>query len=108
MVLTDGTNGHYLSHYVSPPSNGSTAEWIVERPTPQGSSSNPGLADFRSVAFTVCNALRNGSNVSLINLPNNQITMFSNDGGHVLALPGGLTPDGVGADFTVYWQNYGP
>jgi hypothetical protein len=104
MWLEDFATGNYLSQTNNQISNGSTAEWIVERPTVNNSL--PPLCDFRGVNFYSDEAWQNGTNYPLNNLPYNVITpMWSNNWSQVLATTGGLGSDG---SFTVNWQAYGP
>jgi hypothetical protein len=106
MVIEDTTTGAYADKTNTNFSNGSTAEWIVERPTVSGAF--PGLADFNYVAFQGCKAAKNSAYVSLIDLPHNYSNMYSNNNTTVLASPGALSVGSNGTNFNVNWRNYGP
>lgn len=64
--------------------DGSTAEYIAERPTVNGSLTN--LSNFKTMTFT--SAYTNGNN--LANYGNFSITMVNGSTGRTLATPGGL------------------
>ncbi|MEO7003314.1 MAG: G1 family glutamic endopeptidase [Ktedonobacterales bacterium] len=102
------SKGNYNSHQFSDVTNGSTAEWIAERPSdihgvPQH------LADFRYMGFTDCQAEQNGTLKSVINLPHNYSNMTTNEG-QELASTGPLYADSGdgGAHFTINWLAAGP
>ncbi len=73
MFVWDTNNNNYFDESTNQISNGSTAECIVERPYIIGYSPYPPLSDFNNVAFSNCGATRNGSDVYVEQLPNNQI-----------------------------------
>ena len=108
MYVEDVTSGQYAestntSHF----SNGSTAEWILERGTQEAGWPSPyWLADFHTVNFTNCYAVRNGLNYSPINLPHNYSNMYWNNTGYDLDTVGPLSPDngGPGASFQITWH----
>ena len=104
MYINDVTTGQY-AHSINTNafSNGSTAEWIVERASTTYGWGNNNLAKFGSVTFTHCEAVRNGSYYSPINLPHNYSTMVYNN--HDLVSVGPLYADGSdsGAHFTMTW-----
>ncbi len=103
MYLSDNTNHNYLSQVNSQISNGSTAEWIVERPTV--GSQYSALSDFNYVNFTSGYATQWGYYYNLYFLPSNQIYMWNNIMSQILADAGGLGGNG---DFTVNWHHSGP
>jgi hypothetical protein len=112
MFIEDLTSNQYANHSNSNLSNGSSAEWIVERPKPHGATSLPGLSDFRWVSFWDCRAAQNGLYYSIVQLPsyNKLPIMWGNDWGTQLATTGDPSQDSgdPGASFTVNWQHYGP
>ena len=100
MFISDWSSGQYWSAYNTQAlANASTAEWIVER----GNANSGNLANFHSVHFTGCYAVRYGTTNSPINLPHNYSTMIWN--GDTLARVGPLYGDqnDSWANFTVNW-----
>lgn len=99
----DTTSGFYYAEPQAwPISNGSTADWIVERPGKY-------LADFRSVSYTNCEAgrYRNSNPIYLGNLPHNSVVMWSSvvngvPSGNELAYPGSISSS---ENFAVYWDH---
>lgn len=76
MYIEDVSSGQYAqSTNTKAFSNGSTAEWILERGVDQWPSPQD-LADFHYLNFTDCYAFRNGSGASPMNLPYNYSVMW--------------------------------
>lgn len=85
--------------------DGSTVEWIVERPS--GSTGYGELGNYGSVTFTNCKAMLNTSTswINLEDLSNvSSLKMTSNgsSSGRTLSSPGSINGD----TFTCYWYNY--
>jgi Peptidase A4 family len=93
MYIADWSKGIYWNAWnTSTFSNGSTAEWIVERPWLQYW---PNLANFNWVTFSSCYAVQNNNPVMLQDLPHNYSTIRSvTDANRVMASPGPIGVDG--------------
>lgn len=86
--------------------DGTTAEWIVERCTSNGSPTN--LGNYGSITLTNCKAMLNTSS-SWTNLNSTtglvKVTMknLNSSSGHILSQPGNVTSSNA---FTCTWRNY--
>lgn len=101
MYIEDQKSGQYAeSTNTSAFSNGSTAEWIIER-----NGTNGDLSDFNYINFTDCYAYRNSNPYGPLSLPYNYDTIYYN--GHSLVSLGSLLADGtdVGDHFQVVFQH---
>ncbi len=108
MFIEDITRGVYSAEGETEQSNGSTAEWITERP--ELNNQFPPLVNFNSITFFNDYTLQNGVWKGVGNVSHNYSIMCS--GGWwtcgpfstQLAYPGGISNN---LNFTNYWQNYG-
>lgn len=90
--------------------DGSTVEWIVERPLltyADGTSGYGELGDYGSVTFTNCKAMLNTSTSwiklgDLSNVSSRKMTSNGSSSGRTLSSPGSINGD----TFTCYWYNY--
>lgn len=111
--IANNTTGQSHAAYISAPSadyyDGSTVEWIVERPlmynTNVSESYFPQLPNFGTITFTNCQAYkRSGVWYGLSILPYQAFTMEALTADTVLAEPGTLTSN----SFSVMWRAFGP
>jgi hypothetical protein len=103
LFINDVTLNAYTPLTYSTASNGSTAEWIAERPTDCSLGQYTRLADFSYVDFTTAQAVQNGS--QLFVGETNHIYYVMRDANNTeLANPG---PINNLAEFKVYWDNEG-
>lgn len=103
-IIDDFTSNTYATNAVTPISNGSTAEWISERPQIDGVFTP--LADFYQLTFQSATATQMGTAHVVGNLSHNYGVMFANDDSTVLADPGAIYNNG--ADFSNFFQQSGP
>ncbi len=102
--VADDSTGYYYGKCVAwPLANGSTADWIEERPTYY-------LADFSSVTFTSSEVIRYGGSswIYLGNEPHNSVVMWTSVSngqgqGNKLAYPGSISNS---TNFTVYYNSH--
>lgn len=91
MDINDETLNAYWSAYNTEAfANGSTAEWIRERP---GIPPVPLLADFGQVTFSKCYAVWGGNSTALGFLHHNYALMYK--GNDELAYPTAISSDGT-------------
>lgn len=94
---TSGQKTGISSYY-----DGSTAEWITERPTENNAL--PSLADFGSIPFTNDTAVTSaGTSYYIGQATHESLTMIDSTTGDTLANPSGLSSDG---SFTDHWDNF--
>lgn len=99
-IVLDGAEGEIDADY---PFDGTTVEWVVERPKHSGILYN--LPDYGTVTLTNCKAMLNTSNTwdSLNSLTNLKRCVMANDSGQTLSSPSTISSND---QFTCTWARY--
>ncbi|WP_334173083.1 G1 family glutamic endopeptidase, partial [Sinomonas sp.] len=103
-TLCDYTQSTCVTGSQASPAPGNSAEWIVERPTINGSL--PDLANYGQVNIThAYYDVDAAGNVQYTPANGADSLVMQDSTGHTMAYPGGLSPDGT--SFADHWESYG-
>jgi hypothetical protein len=97
--ITDESNSESYTSNVPYTSSHSSAEWIEEDPSFASGRQIP-FDNFGTASFTNASALQNGSNLNLLSMNAQPITMLSGRNGTPVATPSSINPDGTSFSVT--------